>query len=211
MKGLLLALALLSATIAGAQQFSVGARTGIGLWRGSAYDSEMGLPNGNTLQSLWEKEIFFRLEPVGRFAYEAGFMHFAAEGSKFLGCPVGGAETYLESGTIRHRYYGLNLRAQYNLSGPQMKKLSHFAGVALTPQLHVAATTDRFSNMSTEESYIVQSNIYEASFGFAIEDMLRYRLSNHFDLHSLIACRGNVNSTLLVHGFTMQLGAAYRF
>lgn len=212
MKASLLLLALTVSTLAQAQHFSGGLRSGVGYWRGTSFSQETRSSESQR-KAVWEKEAFLRYEPAGHFAFEVGLMHHQAQTPAYFNdilCASPLPTEVVQNRNIRDRFYGLNLRVQYKFGQTCIKGLTHAAGVALTPGINDERTTDRVYNSLADGHHTTISDSRSIRLGFAFEYLAQYNLTSRINLQSLAACRANTNNIRLVHGMTWQLGVGYR-
>jgi hypothetical protein len=213
MKVIIVSVLLLTTTVSQAQRFSAGMRSGIGLWKGSIYNN--GQPQGYVERNTtWEKELFIRYESGRHFAYEVGVstVNGVQQGVPYGFCGTGGSmfTESINAIKVNEQYYSLNLRIQYGINCKHIRGLSNYPGVAIAPTLQVYETKYLLSD-GMREYYSDSYNNKAVVMQYALEDMVRYQVSKHVDIHSIIACRFNNNGSLLKHAFTMQAGIAYRF
>jgi hypothetical protein len=218
MKAILLAALISIPSIATAQSWSAGMRTGIGCYNGTSYSKNVEGEKAH--QYAWEKEAFLRYDTKKGLGFEVGLGQTTEKFNSVVDCGSIASSDVIQSGTnTRNHYYGLNLRAQYTLPScpsmgncPLMSRLSHSPGVVVAPTLIASETSDIYHH-TTSDSYTSENirNEKKLNIQVGIEDLIRYNINKHFDLQNLVGYRFNPGGTILRHGFTTQLGLAYRF
>ena len=214
---LLAVVAFLITTTVHAQGFSAGARSGIGLWKGEVYN-EWTFSNEVQGQTLWEKEVFLRYETKGHLAFELGVNQVETDykGVVYGLCGTGlpANYSYISDRSIIEKYYGINLRVQYGLSCPHVPRLRNYPGIAISPTIRVMEDEASLRNVSTagvSDGGKITTTTNDLKMQLGFEDVIRYQLSKHVDIHSLITYKYIVGGNVLQRAFAFQAGLAYRF
>lgn len=226
MRNLLLVLALSTPLLGHSQEFSVGARTGVG--------KNYFLRSGNTnypCVTTWDKQAFVRYQSKKRFALEVGaehyrYTHTANVRDIYEFYPETAGEQEIRTVTSSNMIFYIS--AQYDImcrraqnSCPLLKNMRSYIGIVLAPTSITDRNSAELRNVNTGKvsnySYTNQS----VAIAGGLNHTLTYRFSDHLSLSSVLSYRVDLpaafssyeifpNNAFENH-IGYQIGAGYTF
>jgi|GEM_PF-1667081 len=172
---------LFTTALVSAQDFSVGARTGLGKTVVTDRISD------GDMKSTWDKEFFVRYETKGRLAFEAGATQYSYQRAGIWhnsGCIVDYEPLYFEAPTSRNlltvtdaNIIDFSLGVQYDISCPAMKEkcpfmsnLHSFIGANVIGKyagIETRQVNKRISDGSVYENNYTDRSLYDIQLGLS--------------------------------------------
>ena len=206
MKKLLLLCTSLFATMAQAQNFSVGIRSGVDFLKG-----DIGQISSFVVKRVvWNNGLFARYESKKHIALEAGASTFFFRSPRLL------VEDYYTEEKVTDYYkmsrvYAYDFRMQYGFRCGRSRALMNYPGIVISVlQEDMTEYADR-QNRTTGEVRTDQQKLVAYNFRGGVEDLVRYSISNHVQVHALLGYWWSTQPDQMQRSVSGQFGAAWKF
>lgn len=224
MRNLLLVLALSLPFVGHSQEFSVGARTGVGK-NFFLRTQDQQMPCNTT----WDKQVFTRYQSKKRFALEIGAEHYAYTSNAtrtILFADHIDPNTTIS--TTRTQNIAVYVSAQYDImcrgaktACPIFKNMRSYVGVVLAAQSSEDRTASQVRILATGATSDYNATNQYTTIMTGLNHTLTYKFSEHLSFSSVLSYKFDISGALSSAAFVThnafenhigyQIGAGYTF